>query len=169
MIKKKTVIEMIFVSVLGTLLHFLYDFSAQNVIVGVFSAVNESTWEHLKLLFWPLVLLTTMQCLFEKGKKQGFVMARLIGTLAGMLAITVFYYTVKGIIGRDIAVFNIALFYIAVITAFAVSGVVMKNHTPKNSLCDIISAAVFAVLGVLFGVWTFLPPQLGIFANPIVL
>lgn len=169
MIKKKTVIEMVIVSVLGTLLHFLYDFCGQNGFIGVFSAVNESTWEHLKLLFWPMFFLTAVQYFFGDGEKRGFVFARLVGTLGGMFAITVIYYTVKGIIGRDISAVNIATFYIAVIITFAVSGTVMKNHTPRSSLCDAVSAAVFVIMGALFGIWTFLPPQLGIFANPIVL
>jgi hypothetical protein len=43
-------------TLLGTLLHFAYDFSGQNFVVGLFSAINESTWEHLKLLFMPFLL-----------------------------------------------------------------------------------------------------------------
>lgn len=43
----------IFISILGVLLHFTYEWSGDNPAVGLFSAVNESTWEHLKLIFFP--------------------------------------------------------------------------------------------------------------------
>ena len=41
---------------MGTLLHFLFDWTGGNAVVALFSAVNESIWEHLKLLFYPMVL-----------------------------------------------------------------------------------------------------------------
>ncbi len=46
----------IFTFILGTLLHFVYEWSGSNVIVGIFSPVNESVWEHLKLLYFPMSL-----------------------------------------------------------------------------------------------------------------
>lgn len=51
---KTNLFRFIFISVLGVLLHFTYEWSGDNAVVGLFSAVNESTWEHLKLLFFPV-------------------------------------------------------------------------------------------------------------------
>ena len=45
---KTNLFRFIFISVLGVLLHFTYEWSGDNAVVGLFSAVNESTWEHLK-------------------------------------------------------------------------------------------------------------------------
>ena len=42
--------------ILGTLLHFTYQWSGRNPVIGIFSAVSESTWEHLKLLAIPMLL-----------------------------------------------------------------------------------------------------------------
>ena len=36
-------------SLLGTVMHFVFDWSGQSAPVGAFAAVNESVWEHLKL------------------------------------------------------------------------------------------------------------------------
>ena len=44
----------IFTAVFGTLSHFFYDWSNENVLIGLISPVNESTWEHMKLLFFPI-------------------------------------------------------------------------------------------------------------------
>lgn len=62
---KTNLFRFIFISVLGVLLHFTYEWSGDNVVVGLFSAVNESTWEHLKLLFFPFLLLTILEVLLR--------------------------------------------------------------------------------------------------------
>ena len=49
-------VGMVFIIILGTLLHFTFEWSGFQEIVGVFSAVNESVWEHLKIAFWPALL-----------------------------------------------------------------------------------------------------------------
>ena len=41
----------LFTAAVGALLHFSYDWSGGTVLAAAFSAVNESTWEHMKLLF----------------------------------------------------------------------------------------------------------------------
>jgi len=61
-IKKKLsyycILSSIFCIILGTLLHFTYEWFNLNKFVGFFSATNESTWEHLKLIFFPMVFST---------------------------------------------------------------------------------------------------------------
>ncbi len=48
---KYQIFSIIFTFIFGTLLHFTYEWSNQNLVVSLFSAINESTWEHLKLLY----------------------------------------------------------------------------------------------------------------------
>ena len=52
------IVSTIFIIILGTILHFTFKWSNKNPLVGSFSAVNESTWEHLKLLFFPMLITT---------------------------------------------------------------------------------------------------------------
>ena len=56
-------------SLLGTLLHYLYDWLKESVWVAPFSGVNESTWEHMKLLFWPMFLYAIVESFFFKNRK----------------------------------------------------------------------------------------------------
>ena len=37
----------------GAGMHFVHEHSGCNPIVGFFGAVNESAWEHLKIMLWP--------------------------------------------------------------------------------------------------------------------
>ena len=52
----------------GTMLHFLYDQTGGNILAAPFSGVTESTWEHMKLLFWPLFLFALVQRLFFRDQ-----------------------------------------------------------------------------------------------------
>ena len=55
-IKTWQIITVIVCIILGILLHFTYELSGENMIVGLFSAVNESTWEHIKICMTPTFL-----------------------------------------------------------------------------------------------------------------
>ena len=51
----------LFTSVLGTFLHFLFDLTGGSLPAALVSAVNESIWEHMKLLFYPMVLFALVE------------------------------------------------------------------------------------------------------------
>ena len=51
------IFSVIIISIIGTVLHFLYDISNHNKVVGLFSAVNESTWEYIKIALIPTLLV----------------------------------------------------------------------------------------------------------------
>ena len=54
-------IGFLFTAAAGVAGHFLYDWSGRSAIVAAFAAVNESTWEHMKLLFVPVFLFTMLE------------------------------------------------------------------------------------------------------------
>ena len=50
------IVGIIVICIIGTLLHFTYEWSHHKKIVALFSAVNESTWEHIKIAMTPTIL-----------------------------------------------------------------------------------------------------------------
>lgn len=150
----------------GVLLHFFYDWSGENLLVGIFSAVNESIWEHLKLLFFPAVLYTVLYGIYKSNLLSSLAPSA-IGIYSGMLAITAGYYTYSGILGRDIGWINILLFFIGVYIFLAIRQLLMKNFGKYNGISALIAASVLFLNAILFGIWTFNPPPLGIFIPPI--
>ena len=60
------------VSLCGTLLHFLYDLTGESVWAAPFSGVNESTFEHMKLLFWPMLAFAAVQWFFFREREDFF-------------------------------------------------------------------------------------------------
>ena len=103
----------LFTSVAGTLLHFLFDWTGGNVAAALFSAVNESIWEHMKLLFYPMVVFAVAECFAWGREATGFWCVKLVGILIGLVLIPVVYYTYTGILGINADWFNIAIFFIS--------------------------------------------------------
>ena len=149
----------------GTLLHFLYDWLGEAVWIAPFSGVNESTWEHMKLLFWPMLAFAAVQSFFFKDRGD-FWCIKLRGILLGMLLIPVIFYTYNGAVGRSPDWLNIAIFFVAaagvyVYEARLFEGGRVKCGSPNRAV------AVLCVLGVLFAVFTFFTPEIGIFRDPL--
>lgn len=155
-----------FVLAAGNLLHFVYEWSGKSTAAAVISAVNESTWEHMKLLAVPWILWTAVQAIVLRRSGVPVLSARAMGLLAGLAAIPALYYTYSGILGKSISLVNITIFQIAVLLAFAVSWWVQKRRLLSGPLWQVLGAVVCAAVAAIFVVWTFQPPQLPVFADP---
>lgn len=163
-IRKYQIFSIIFTFILGTLLHFTYDLSGQNPIVGVFLSVNESTWEHLKLPYFPMLLTTIIGYFYFDKKVPNFICSKTIGIITAILFTIIFFYTYTGVLGKNIAVIDIASFFIATILGEFVSYVLIIN----NFKCDNkIAIIVLIILFVCFGIFTFQPPKIGLFKDPL--
>ena len=101
----------------GTLLHFLYDWTGGNILTAPFSGINESTWEHMKLLFWPLFLVAVIQRVFFKMPDH-FWCIKLAGIALGLVLIPVLFYTYNGTLGKSPDWVNITIFYISAAAIF---------------------------------------------------
>ena len=105
-----TILGMIFTGVIGTFLHFLFQWTANHPAIALFSPVNESIWEHLKLLFFPVLLFTSLECILYKRRVSGFLWARTMAFLAGLGFIIAGFYIYSGILGTNYTAADIGLF-----------------------------------------------------------
>ena len=81
----------IFSIIFGTLLHFLYEWSNENQIIALFSAVNESTWEHLKLVFFPMLVAGIVEYFALRGKTKNMIQAKAVA----IACIIFFFFRIK--------------------------------------------------------------------------
>ena len=161
------IFSVIFTWILGTILHFLYEWSGDNKIIASFSAVNESTWEHLKLVFFPM-LITTIIGFFVIGKdNKKFLCAKAIGIILAMSFIIVFFYTYTGIIGTNFAILDIGSFFVAVILGEYVAYKIMTNEEDKLKCNKRIAVIGLICILLCFIIFTYLPPHIGLFKDPI--
>ena len=74
----------LFTGALGTLLHFVYEWSGGSMLAGAFSAVNESTWEHMKMLFVPIFLCSVVQVCLTGRNYPDLPAVRAVSALTGL-------------------------------------------------------------------------------------
>ena len=149
----------------GTVLHFLYDWLGGAVWIAPLSGVNESTWEHMKLLFWPMFLYAIAQSFFFK-ERNDFWCVKLRGTLLGLALIPILFYTYNGVIGHSPDWINIAIFFIAAAIAYLYETKLFKDEAltckrPK------LAIGILCAIALLFVVFTFATPELAIFKDPL--
>ena len=146
----------------GTILHFLYDWTGGSILVSPFSGVNESTWEHMKLLYWPLLLFALVQRPFFRDQ-ENFWCVKLAEILLGLLLIPAMFYTCNGAFGPSPDWLNIAIFYVTAALVFLFEGWAFRKDRPQ---CRLAFAAI-CLIGVLFVLFTFTPPQIPLFRDPV--
>ncbi|MEJ2240939.1 MAG: DUF6512 family protein [Candidatus Bathyarchaeota archaeon] len=156
----------ILISILGGLLHFTFEMSGYNPIVGVFSAVNESVWEHLKLGFWPILLLTSIEYRIIKKQTNNFFLGKAISALTIITVIPIIFYSYTTFTGESIFAIDISSFFIAVIIGQILSYLVLRHKQLSKNL-ELISITLLIILAILFVVFTFYPPNLPPFKDPI--
>ena len=149
----------------GTVLHFLYEWLGDAVWIAPFSGVNESTWEHMKLLFWPMFLFAIAESFFFRDRTD-FWCVKLKGTLLGLTLIPVLFYTYNGVIGKSPDWINIAIFFISAAVAYIWE---TRQFKKESTACKSPRLAITILCGiaVLFVVFTFATPQIGLFKDPL--
>ena len=151
-------------SLLGTVLHFLYDWLGQAAWIAPFSGVNESTWEHMKLLFWPMFLFAVVQSFFFRDREDLWCV-KLRGVLLGLTLIPVLFYTYNGVIGKSPDWINIAIFFISAAAAYLYE--TYRFSRPEKPCHARASRLLLFAIAALFVIFTFKTPTLAIFRDPL--
>lgn len=156
----------IFTGIFGVILHFLYNWNNQSIIVAPFSAINESIWEHMKLLFFPMFVFALFEKHYIDQTTKNFWCIKLIAIVIGTILIPVFYYTINGIFGMTPDWINILIFFVTAAISYFIETQLLVHSTIK---CTYPSHALFILLLItfLFIIFTFIPPHIPLFADPI--
>lgn len=149
----------------GTLLHYLYDWLGEAAWIAPISGVNESTWEHMKLLFWPLFIFAIVQSRFFDDRKD-FWCVKLRGTLLGIALIPILFYTYNGAVGESPDWLNIAIFFVSAAVVYIYE---TRLFNSERLTCKSGKSALAALclIALLFIVFTFFTPQIDIFKDPV--
>ena len=149
----------------GTVLHFLYEWLDEARWIAPFSGVNESTWEHMKLLFWPMFIFAIIQSFFCKTRRD-FWCVKLRVILLGLVLIPVIFYTYNGVIGKSPDWINITIFFVAAACSYIYEA---KLFYFNKASCptQIISLVTLCAIALLFVVFSFKTPSLNIFKDPL--
>ncbi len=164
-IAKLELLGFVFISVLGTALHFTYELSERNLLVAPFSAVNESVWEHLKLVFWPAALYASVQYVALRNRPPAFFLAKAVSMLMMPTIIVTIFYASKLFIEGSLA-FDILLFYFSIAAGQYTSIRIMKlRDVPRAA--SAASLLLIISMALAFTYFTFDPPRIFLFRDPV--
>ena len=152
-------------SLCGTLLHFLYEWTGGSVLVALFSGVNESTWEHMKLLFFPMLIFGVVESLFFR-ERADFWWGKMYAILLGLVLIPVLFYTYNGVIGKSPDWVNISIFFISAALSYIFEGRLAEGGRLPNGSKRIPQVILLAI-ALMFIVFTFAVPRINIFRDPV--
>lgn len=164
LLKKFAIAGILFVLATGTLAHFLYGWTGNNTIVGLFTPVNESIWEHMKLLFFPMAVFSLPMNFLLKGKYPCITSSLYFGMLAGTMLIPILFYAYSYILGKDIFILDIAAYIISTVTAFYLTYKFTLSCKLKPYSSLLLALTIIFFLCFMF--FTYQPPGLKIFADP---
>ncbi len=167
---KRYMFGALFTTIMGIIGHYMYDLFQQNALVGLIFPVNESTWEHLKLLFFPFLFWIILSGILSTNHAViSHMDAAAIGCFSGMLAIVALFYTYSGILGFNVGFINIIVYIIGVILSFYIYYLLSISDSMNTDLSgteNLEGVLFFIIMVVMFIAFTLITPRLGIFAEP---
>ena len=155
------IVSFFLISIIGTVLHFTHNWFKNGILLHIFSAVNESTWEHMKLL----VLVMIFQYILLRDRYFNLFNSLFILYLIEILTIPLLYESLRLIFKKIHFLVTILIFYIAIILGVYIQYIMLISEI--SFLNEYISFVLIIVLTILFGIFTYYPPKYLIFRDPI--
>lgn len=159
------IVSFIIISIIGTLLHFTHGWLDKGLTIHFFSAVNESTWEHMKMLVAPTILVTVFQDLAIGHQYVNLFNGVVILLIIELISIPLLFEFSKLIFKKVPLVLTILTFYISIFLGLLCEYMVLTNGLIL--IPEWLALVIGSTIVILFGVFTFHTPRLGIFKDPI--
>lgn len=161
---RRELIGFVFIVLLGSALHFTFEASGRFWVVGVFSAMDESVWEHLKLAFWPGMLWTGILYALRPTETKNFWAGRTIALALPPILIAVGFYAYTGILGSHLLVLDIGLFVFSVAIGQLCAVLIYRTKFAAHELQWVWAGSIILMTFV-FSLASFFPPDLPIFID----
>ncbi len=163
---KEFFIDVVIISILGTLLHFLYEFSGGNFLVAIFSAVNESVWEHIKIAVIPIYIVAIVKMWIQEERKKNLWTSLFFKVLVTIILIPLLFYGYQAIFNVESVIIDIIIFYVSIIFAEIIEYLVQNKMNISAKIEDVFKYLnIFTIC--IFVLFTFIPPKFEIFRDKI--
>ena len=150
----------------GAALHFLFAWTNYWQPVAIIAAVNESTWEHFKIGFWPMLIWAVVEYPFLRRITRNYWGAKCAALLVLPLVIAVLFYTYTAITGHHYLIADVLLFVIAVIAGQIVSYKLLTVEEIGRRWPKGLAVALIAILVMLYSLLSYYPPGSFLFQHP---
>lgn len=155
------IISYLFSALIGTLAHFIYKWSNQLIILKPFVPIDESIFEHLKLLFYPLLITSLLEALITKQNIIQILSIRGLSSIASIVLLVIFFYTYTSITKEPILLIDIISYYVLLLFAYLISIPLMHFKTRTTFIAFSIIAIIISIS--LFSFFTEYKPSISFF------
>lgn len=164
--RKMEIMGVFFTFLMGTLLHFVYNWTNGAVWSILFGAINESVWEHVKIFAMPYLLWGVFELACARPYFKMFVIAKVVGLYFLAAAIIIFYYVYSGILGQNVLAVDIISVFVWIALAHLIS---YRISLLDRDIRAWFVPALFALLlfGAMYFGFSAAPPRIDLFRDPV--
>ena len=163
-LRKAELIGIIVTCLLAPLFHFIYEWSGSNYFVGMFSAVNESVWEHSKIIYFPFLFYAIAEYFIVKPDFKRFWASKAVALAFLPLVMMAFFYTYTGIFGVELLIVDIISTLVWLFFAFLISYNLYKSQRRLEVFFGWF-AVLFILLLAVELLFTAFPPGIPLFRD----
>lgn len=160
------IISFLILSVFGTLLHFTHGWLKKGFLLHIFSALNESSWEHMKMLVAPTLLVMVIQYFALEARYTNLFNSFLIFFLVELVSMPLLFELLKYLFKNKVPlVFTIVLFYICILLGLLSEYLFLQNGVFVMS--ELMAKIGIVVVTASFIVFSYFPPHFPILKDPV--
>lgn len=164
-LKKAKIISTLLIFALMSLFHFMYDIFP-NTLFAILFPVNESIFEHIKLIFNTFIIYGIVDYLLLskfKLQKNNFFLNLLISALTCIVFFLIIWLPIYYKIGENMIVTLIVLF-ISIVFSQVISNYILTKH--NNKILNYISIIIIIIIITTFAYFTYYPLYNEFFFDP---
>jgi len=165
-IKYWEIIGIIFIISFGASLHFVFEWTDYWWPAALIAAVNESTWEHFKIAFWPSMIWAIIEYPFIKEKVNNFAIAKATGFLLMPILTAILFYGYNAITGQHYLILDIIIFIVSGISGQFVSMKLLAREKIQVEWMRKTAIGVLILMTISFSLLSYFPPKNFLFAHP---
>lgn len=154
-LKKIKIINVVFLFLLSFLWHFMYDWFPNNIFALVFP-VNESIWEHMKIIYYCLLLGSVLEfylCKKNNIKINNFYIEAMVKSLLGVIFYLIIFIPLYLWLGESMII-SIGLMLVTYIFMEFIGYKILVSEELNINILPVI----IIVLGcIMFVILTFYP------------
>ena len=151
----------------GTTMHFLFELTGYWRPMAVIAAVNESVWEHFKMVFWPGLLYALIEYPFLKDATTNFWGAKFLGLLTMPVVIALLFYSYTAITGHHNLIADGVIYILSIVAGQLVSLSLLTHAKTMPAMAQRLSVVGLLLMVAAFALFSYFPPKIFLFEDAI--
>lgn len=164
-VKQFELIGIILIIGFGTTLHFWFEWTNYWRPMALIAAVNESTWEHFKMAFWPGLIYALIEYPFLKNEANNFLVAKALGLLAMPIITMILFYGYTAFTDHNL-IADVFVFFLSVISGQLVSLKILTTPQFSNPAFKPLAAFTLLAMTLAFSLLSYFPLENFLFEHP---